>query len=184
MSEILFALWFFAPAGLANSAPVFANRIPVLRDLGVPLDGGKTFLGKRIFGDHKTLRGLLAGVLVAILVAAIQMALFNNIAWIQTISEPINYSDPIVLLMGAALGFGALAGDAVKSFFKRQVSVPSGKSWFPFDQIDYIIGGLLASIPFVSLSIKEYLVIGLVWFVIHPIATVVAWVLHLKDSPI
>jgi CDP-2,3-bis-(O-geranylgeranyl)-sn-glycerol synthase len=184
VQEILFALWFFAPAGIANSSPVFANKIPVLNKLGIPIDGGKTFRGKRMFGDHKTVRGFVVGVLSGLLVAAIQMLIYANSEWIVGISAPIDYSQPIVLIMGAALGFGALLGDAVKSFFKRQFSVPSGSSWFPFDQIDYIIGGLIASAFFVTLTWSQYLLIMIVWFLIHPAATFIGWMLKLKDSPI
>ena len=53
MKDILFALWFFLPAGLANAAPVFANKIPGSEWLAVPIDGGKHFRGKRITGNHK-----------------------------------------------------------------------------------------------------------------------------------
>jgi CDP-2,3-bis-(O-geranylgeranyl)-sn-glycerol synthase len=184
MQEVLFALWFFAPAGIANSSPVFANKIPLLHKLGTPIDGGKTFRGKRIFGDHKTVRGFVVGVLMGFLVAGLQMFLYKNFSWVSDLSYTIDYSNPVVILMGTALGFGALAGDAIKSFFKRQFSVPSGASWFPFDQIDYIIGGLLASIAFVSLSLSQYLTILIVWFLIHPLATFFGWILKLKDSPI
>jgi len=184
MQDILFALWFFAPAGIANSSPVFANKIPVLHKLGMPIDGGKTFRGKRIFGDHKTVRGFIVGVITGFTVAGLQMFLYKNVAWLTELSPTIDYSEPIVLLMGAALGFGALAGDAVKSFFKRQFSVPSGHSWFPFDQLDYIVGGIFASSLFVTLTFSQYVTITLVWFLIHPIATFVGWLLKLKDSPI
>lgn len=184
MDSILFALWFFAPVGIANASPVFANRVPILQKLGMPIDGGRTFRGKRIFGDHKTLRGLLAGTLFGFLTTTLQMFLFDNFSFFENISRSVDYSSPVVLLMGAALGFGALAGDAIKSFFKRQFSVPSGQSWFPFDQIDYIVGAILISLPFVTLDIKDYLVIAIVWFLIHPAATIVGWLLKLKDSPI
>jgi CDP-2,3-bis-(O-geranylgeranyl)-sn-glycerol synthase len=184
MQEILFALWFFAPAGIANSSPVFANKIPLLNKLGMPIDGGKTFRGKRIFGDHKTLRGFIVGTIAGFLVALLQMLLYTNFSWFNELSSSVDYSDPIVLVMGAALGFGALTGDAIKSFFKRQFSVPSGESWFPFDQIDYIVGGLFASAFFVSLALSQYVTITIVWFLIHPIATFIGWLLKLKDSPI
>ncbi len=184
MQSILFALWFFLPAGIANSSPVIANKIPLLKNLGVPIDCGKTFRGHRIFGDHKTLRGFIVGVLSGFIIACIQMFLYNNFVWIVEISGSVDYSQPIVLIMGSVMGFGALAGDAIKSFFKRQVGIKSGKSWFPFDQVDYIIGGLLFSLPFVSLTFTQYLTIAVVWTLIHPIATVIAWMLHLKDSPI
>jgi CDP-2,3-bis-(O-geranylgeranyl)-sn-glycerol synthase len=35
--------------------------------LAIPIDGGRTLGGKRIFGDHKTWRGLLAGIVVGAL---------------------------------------------------------------------------------------------------------------------
>jgi CDP-2,3-bis-(O-geranylgeranyl)-sn-glycerol synthase len=185
VNEILFALWFFAPAGIANGAPVFANKISLLDKFGKPIDHGKSWRGKRIFGDHKTYRGFLVGVIVAVFIAAIQMILYTNFDFFSVeITNNIDYSDPKVLVLGAFLGFGALAGDAVKSFFKRQLSVPSGKSWFPFDQIDYILGGLIMSVPIVALSPVDYLAVFIVWAFLHPIATFIAWILKLKDSPI
>lgn len=36
-----------------------------------------------------------------------------------------------------------MTGDAVKSFFKRQRDMPPGSSWFPFDQLDFVIGALV-----------------------------------------
>jgi hypothetical protein len=50
--------------------------------------------------------------------------------------------------------------------------------------LDYIVGGLIISLPFVDLSISQYALITLVWFLIHPVATFVGWLLKLKDSPI
>lgn len=184
MQEILFALWFFAPAGIANSAPVFANKVPLLKNLGMPVDFGKTFRGRRIFGDHKTLRGFLVGVLTGMVVGLVQFILFKNFSWIADFTGEIAYDHLATILFGGLLGFGALAGDSIKSFFKRQFGVKSGQSWFPFDQIDYILGGLLIVTPFVSLSLRQYLIIFLVWFLIHPAATFVGWLLKLKDSPI
>lgn len=184
MQTILFALWFFLPAGIANMAPVIAKKIPMLHKLAVPVDGGKSFRGRRIFGDHKTVRGFVVGVLSALVIVLMQMFLYAHISWVKTIAGPVDYSEPVVILLGIALGFGALAGDAIKSFFKRQVGVPSGASWFPYDQIDYIVGGILLSLPFYTFSMTTYLAVFLVWFLIHPIATLIAWLLKLKDSPI
>ena len=31
----------------------------------------------------------------------------------------------------------------LKSYFKRKLNIKPGKSWIPFDQLDFIIGGLL-----------------------------------------
>lgn len=181
--DILFALWFFLPAGLANAAPVFANKIPKSDWLAIPLDFGKHFRGRRIFGEHKTLRGLLAGIFLAEVVVLLQRFLYIHNGWFHSISLGINYQAINVWLLGFLFGLGALGFDAIKSFFKRQVGVKPGGTWFPFDQSDYIIGGLLLSSIVVDLPHSSYLWIGLIWFLIHPISTFIAWLLGLKDSP-
>ena len=184
LRDILFALWFFTPAGLANATPVFAKHMPLLNKLGMPIDAGKHFRGKRIFGDHKTVRGFVSGAAVSTLVAAVQYGLYQHSDWLQHISLVDYTSLPMSLALGFLLGFGALLGDAIKSFFKRQFSVPSGKAWFPFDQIDYIVGGLLLSSIVVDLPHSAYWWMGFIWFLIHPIATFIGWLTGLKDSPI
>ena len=182
--DILFALWFFAPAGLANAAPVFANKIPRSDWLAVPLDFGKSLRGRRIFGAHKTLRGLLSGVVVAELAILLQRTLYIHSNLFRDISLYVNYQNINIWLLGFLFGFGALGFDAIKSFFKRQIGVKPGSTWFPFDQIDYIIGGLLLSSIVVDLPHSSYYWIGFIWFLIHPLATFIAWLLGLKDSPI
>ena len=184
IKEIVFALWFFLPAGLANAAPVFANKIPKSDWLAVPLDFGKHLRGRRIFGEHKTLRGLLSGIVMAELVVVLQRFLYVHNGWFRSISLQVNYQTINVLLLGFLFGLGALGFDAIKSFFKRQFGVNPGGTWFPFDQIDYIIGGLLFSSMVVRLPSTSYLWITLIWFFIHPVSTAIAWLLGLKDSPL
>lgn len=182
METLLFALWFFWPAGSANSAPILANNTP-LKHWGTPIDLGKSFRGKRITGDHKTWRGLTAGVINGGIIGFVQLILARNFSFFASIGDAIDYTDGSVILLGAVLGLGALLGDSVKSFFKRQVNIPSGHGWFPFDQIDYIIGGLLFSLLFVRLSPAEYISILLIYALLHPIANLIGWLLKLKPRP-
>jgi CDP-2,3-bis-(O-geranylgeranyl)-sn-glycerol synthase len=139
MNIILQALYFFLPAYLANMAPVFAKNLPFLNK---PLDFGMFWKGKRIFGDHKTIRGMLAGVLLGSFAFWVQQLLYSY-PFFQELSV-IKYSTTSIAL-GSLLGFGALTGDAVKSFFKRRMNVQPGKSWIPFDQLDFVVGGLAFS---------------------------------------
>lgn len=180
---LIFALWFFAPAGFANAAPVFANKIPVLNQWKTPIDFGKSYRGKRILGDNKTWRGFCFGVLIAALTLLLQKYLYANNTWLQETITVVNYST-ITVWLGVLLGAGALLGDAVESFFKRQASVPSGEAWFPFDQIDYIIGGILLSSLVVTLSPAYNAAILLVWFGLHLISSYIGFLLGLKDKPI
>lgn len=148
------------------------------------MDFGKTYRGKRVFGSHKTFRGLAVGIIAGVLTAGAQMLLFDSYGWAREVSQAVDYSNVSILLMGAAMGAGALIGDAVKSFFKRQIGIQPGKSWVPFDQTDFIFGALLFSVPFVSLDIATYLVIFITAALLHPVINLLGWVLHMKDKPL
>ena len=173
-SEWWEAFWFFLPAGISNASPVLANRIPGLNRWTTPLDFGKHLRDRRIFGDHKSWRGILFGTLMAGIFSLVQ----------YQIIEQDSRSVWLILITGMALGFGALFGDAVASFFKRRSDVAPGESWFPVDQTDYIIGGLLFVYPFVELSRADVLRILVMYFVLHIVASYIAFHLKLKEKPI
>jgi len=182
MIDILTAIVFFIPAGLANAAPVFANKIPLLNRWKTPLDFGKSWDGMRIFGDNKTWRGLASGIFVGIATGGLIYIINPDFINKLEIVPLAPFVDTLVI--GGALGLGALIGDAVESFFKRRAGVPAGKSWFPFDQIDYIVGGLVFTIPLVHLSALGYVWILIVWFGMHLVVSYIGFMLHLKDTPI
>lgn len=180
---IIFALWFFAPAGFANAAPVFANKIPLLNRWKTPIDFGKSYKEKRILGNNKTWRGFCFGVTVAIITLALQKVIYTNSDWLQNTITIIDYST-VTLWLGFLLGSGALLGDAIESFLKRRANVPSGEPWFPFDQLDYIIGGILLSSVIVALSPIYNAAVLLVWFGLHLVSSYIGFLLGLKDKPI
>lgn len=184
LHDITFAIWFLLPAACANVAPVIAARVPHVRRWNTPVDGGRTFRGKELFGTHKTWRGLIAGMVISTLIFGLQQSLASEYGWADTLSGTTNYTALPVWLLGPLFGLGALGGDMIESFFKRQRDIPSGQTWIPFDQIDYIIGAVAVSLPFVLLSPAQYVWIFVVWFVIHLLATYCGWRLGLKVSPV
>lgn len=183
MINILSLIWLFLPAGIANMAPILASKIPWLASLEFPMDFYCKIRGKRMLGDHKTIRGLIAGILFGIATVYLQKQLFLTSEFVQTVSL-LHYSSQNIILLGTLLGAGALVGDAVKSFFKRQLNIPSGKSWFPFDQIDYILGAAVFIFPIITLSATEYIQIILIFFVLHVLVTYIGYLLKLKNEPI
>ncbi|MBD3363536.1 CDP-archaeol synthase [Candidatus Dojkabacteria bacterium] len=183
LNDILFALWFFIPAGIANSVPVFVAKLPLLKKFNYPIDFGKKWRGIRVFGDHKTIRGFVTGISMAIITVFIEKAIYAKYAG-QMEFIVIDYENISAVILGFCLGFGALIGDAVKSFFKRRQSIKPGEAWIPFDQLDYIIGGILLSLLYIRLSISIYLLIAILYFVMHPISTVIGYLLGLKKKPI
>ncbi len=183
ITDLLTLLWLILPLVLANMAPVLVRNIPLVKKYDYPLDFHKTFRGKRIFGSHKTIRGLLAGVLFGALTAGLQIIAFKNIPALHNHPFAIDYNSIFAIWFGACLGFGGLAGDAIKSFFKRQIDIPPGKSWVPFDQLDLVVGGGLMSLLFFRLPVHYYLLgIGCA-LLLHPLFNFISWLLKLQKNP-
>jgi CDP-2,3-bis-(O-geranylgeranyl)-sn-glycerol synthase len=174
MDYLLNAFLFFLPAGVANACPVLATRIPWIRRFNNPMDFGKHYKGKRVFGPNKTWRGFIFGTVMGGVTSLLISYFFipnSADAW-------------YTFLVGASLGAGALTGDALESFFKRQRGVPAGKSWFPFDQIDYIIGGLLFVYPLTLIPIILMIGILILYFGLHLLFSYIGYLLKFKTSPI
>jgi hypothetical protein len=183
LQEIFFAYWFFIPVGLATLAAFFSGKLTFLKKFSYPIDGYKTFRGKRILGSHKTIRGFLAGIIVAIVTVYIQVFLYKHSALLRSIL-PIDYNSIDPLVFGFLCGFGSLAGDAVKSFFKRQKNIKPGVSWVPFDQIDQVLGGIFFTWFYLPLSFIHYIFIIIIWFLIHPLTTFFGYAVRLKKKPL
>lgn len=183
LESIFFSLWFFAPAGFANLAAFGAGKIRMLKKYKYPVDGYAKFRGKRVLGAHKTIRGFVAAVVCGIIICSLQVYFYDSFPTIRAI-VPLNYSSANPILLGTLLGFGALFGDAVKSFFKRQKNILPGSSWFPFDQIDYIVGGVVFSLMYIRLPLVVYIIMFIVWFLIHPLTTFIGYLFKLRRKPL
>jgi len=128
---IISSLYFFLPAYIANMAPELFKWIP----FNQPIWGRK-------LGKNKTWRGLIVAVIFGVLVLLLQKWLFQ-FSFFNNISL-INYSD-FTWFFGFLLGLGAILGDSVESYFKRKEGFKPGESWMPWDQLDFVIGGLVLS---------------------------------------
>ena len=184
LQDILFAIWFLLPAAIANMVPILSAQIPLIKKWDTPLDGGKSINGHRIFGAHKTWRGLITGIIAATIVLWLQQLLVTNVEWAGILTGSVDYAALPVLLLGPAFAIGALGGDAIESFFKRSKGIKSGGAWVPFDQLDYIIGSVLVSLFFVILTPIQYVLIFIIWFLVHLGASYVGYLLGLKKDPI
>ncbi|RZD30519.1 MAG: hypothetical protein CXT77_04330 [uncultured DHVE6 group euryarchaeote] len=169
---IINSLWIFLPAAIANMTASLSRFLPLPK---YPLDFNLKYKGKRIFGENKTFRGLIIGSILAGLGA---MAL-NNIYSIGFSS--FNYSGNLFVL-GVVLGFGALIGDAVESFFKRQAKIPPGKSWIPFDQIDWIIGAYITSYLILNIPLTSFLITLIIFGTLHPLINYFGYSLKLQKN--
>ena len=168
--DVAAALWFIFPAYCANAAPVIFGG-------GKPMDFGKKFFdGKPFFGSHKTFRGFLAGIIVGTLVGMAQTIIYENILF--EYNSQFQYS----ILLGFMLSIGALTGDLIESFIKRRISRSPGSSLPVADQIDFILGAFLFSIPVLPPSLISALIILLVTIPIHLLTNLGAALLNMKNK--
>lgn len=157
---ILASIVFFLPAYVANAMPVIASGLKLTPSLAKPIHA-------KLFGKTKTYRGFVFGIISALIIGLILYFInfYNNIE---------------TLLLSFLLGFGALFGDLIKSFLKRRIGIKSGEPWIIFDQIDYVVGGLLFS----SIVFLPPIEIIIILLIISPIfslgANIIAYKLGIK----
>jgi len=98
-----------------------------------------------------------------------------------------------------SISFGALSGDIIESFFKRQIGKKSGEKWIIADQIDFLLGSFLFS--FLASTVLYH--IGMIdgnWFLqsfsvwhiaflliltpaLHYLTNIVGYIAGLKEVP-
>jgi len=156
------ALEFIFPAYVANAVPVLAGG-------GRPLDGGRNFLdGKPIFGKNKTIRGFLVGLMMGTVAGLAESLVFNY---------PLSF--------GFAISLGALVGDLAGAFAKRRLGLPPGELLPIVDQIDFIAGAIVFSLP-ISLQWLSWELAVTVLIItppIHLLTNFGAYKLGLKSNP-
>lgn len=182
---LLSALWLLLPAMVANMMPIWAKYIHWLDYFDTPIDRGKLVRGKPLFGRNKTYRGLLSGLVIAVVVGLAQGLLAHSFTWFRALefnANPMNLSSYV--LLAVLLGLGALLGDIFESMIKRQLNVAPGAQFFPFDQLDYVFGALILAWPLLELDTLQVSVCIAVGFMVHPIATFIGYKIGVKDTPL
>lgn len=221
---VLQGLYVFLPAYMANMSPVFSAKLVPGWTTPID-GGRMHRDGRRVLGDGKTWRGLVGGGILAGITAVLlgliappyhaSGALAGWDFGMQGFAgAPIGFDgatcspegvcttvDAVVVpwytvfLFGFVVGLFALAGDAVESFFKRRRGKERGAPWVPFDQLDFVVFGLLGMIVASPLlptgwvqaallhhwGILTVIVVGTP--VLHLVVNRIGYWLRLKDVP-
>ena len=144
-----------------------ANAAPVLGGGGLPLDFGKNFLdGKRVFGKNKTFRGFFFGLAIGILVGLIEVTIFDY---------------PPLFAVFSPLG--ALLGDLTGAFLKRRLDIAPGGLLPIVDQVDFVVGALIFTLPLSIVSFEVAVAIIIITPPIHLVTNYAAYKLKLKSNP-
>ena len=173
------ALWIMLPAYVPNPAAVIFGG-------GSPIDGGATWRdGRRLFGEGKTVRGFLLGVLAGVAVGGVEL-------WVQTLAGRTLswYFLPIqTLLTVSTFAVGALLGDLAKSFIKRRIGKGQGDPWPVADQYDLVAGAfLLTALVAPGWLLQNITLPVLAWIllltpVLHRITNIAGYHLGVKRVP-
>jgi predicted CDP-diglyceride synthetase/phosphatidate cytidylyltransferase len=109
------------PIGLSGVTLIAFMKLRWLEPLNQPLDFGASIGGRRVFGDSKTIRGLLVHVVVATAVV-IAIHAIGPAWWLapQFVNEPI--------ALGLAISLSYVAGELVNSFVKRRLGIGTGEN--------------------------------------------------------
>jgi CDP-2,3-bis-(O-geranylgeranyl)-sn-glycerol synthase len=143
----VFVLAAFAIAGVCQTLWLASWAMP---SLARPIDGGLTWRGRRLLGDHKTWRGLV----VMIPAAAISFAALHAAAAGAGLAGGLWTGDTTHYgWLGLAAGAGFMAGELPNSFLKRRIGIAPGRHadagvarWVfrVLDHLDSVAGALTA----------------------------------------
>ena len=177
VSLVVGALWAMLPAYIPNNAAVLFGG-------GRPIDGGRTWDGRRVLGDGKTWRGTVAGTLAGTAVALVLNALNPAVA------RAVGFALPTFPVRAAiALSFGAMLGDIGASFLKRRTGRERGAAFPGLDQLDFVVGalGLAAAVTpawfGATFPLPALGVVLVATPLLHVVTNVIAYLLGLKDEP-
>lgn len=178
---ILSCFYFFLPAYFTNMTPSLAASAGVLKCLAKPVDFGRKFRGEPFLGSHKTWLGIVLGPAVGILITLFQAWLFSKYSFVREISF-FDYQKINILFFGSLITLGAVSGDLFFAFIKRRLKLKPGARFLPFDQINYVIGAAVFLTPFFEISIKVWISLLILTFLLHVIATQLGFILGLSRN--
>ncbi len=181
MNSILFFLlrciYLTLPGIAANMAPVLVKNY--FKWMAKPIDFGKSVRRHRIFGDNKTIRGGVFGILFSIAVTFAQFLLYDRI-FLRALSFFDYGSD--WLAAGFLIGLGVVVGDLVNSFIKRRVGLKPGKPFIPFDQLNSLVGALIFIMPIYVPSLEVIFTLLILAFILHIGINLLGYFIGLKKT--
>jgi len=170
------AFWAMLPAYVPNNAAVLLGG-------GPPIDGGRTWNGKRLLGDGKTwlgtASGIVAGAVLALLLNAVHPAVAGAVEGLPRFT----------LVAAVTLPTGALLGDIAASFLKRRTGRERGAAFPGVDQLDFVVGALGLTVLlapewfFETFTLPILAVVLVITPVLHVGTNLVAYKLSLKSEP-
>ncbi|MBS4012909.1 MAG: CDP-archaeol synthase [Bacteroidetes bacterium] len=155
--------------------------------LNYPLDFYKKIGNKRIFGNSKTFRGLLAMVILSVPSTYLLYWLTKNYESIYSLNI-INFETFSPLVIGIAYGLGYVIAELPNSFAKRISGIEEGKPGKYYnvmiDQADSPIGCMLALWAFSDMNIMFFIAGTFFYLALHMFFNVLLYSIGLRKNPL
>ena len=160
--QLELVLKFVILLAVANGAPLVAKKL--MGDvLAYPLDGGRTISdGQPLLGSSKTIRGVLVGVIAAMLAAPLL---------------------GFALVTGLVVGAAAMAGDLVSSFLKRRMGLAPSARAFGLDHVPESLLPALVAMQVFGLTLADVLLITVLFTLGGQALSLLLFKIRLRDHP-
>ena len=177
VETVAVAVWAMLPAYVPNNAAVLVGG-------GPPIDGGRTYEGRRLLGDGKTWRGTAGGTLAGVVLAVALNLVAPVVVSASGLALPM-----FPLRAAVALAFGAMLGDVLASFLKRRTGRERGAAFPLLDQLDFVIVALVLAALVApawfgqTFTLPVLVAVLVVTPVLHLTTNAGAYLLGLKEEP-
>lgn len=185
MRELLRAFILFAPLLVAATLSAVVCRFDLWRALYVPVDMGAKLCGRRVFGDHKTLRGFVVAIIGCIAAVSVE----------KTLPLPaslcvVDYANANPIVLGFAMGFGAMLGELPNSFVKRRLDISPGQHargarrvvFYVWDQLDLLTGAWPLVSPWAHPTPSVVLASVVLALVLHPCVALIGFLVGARQA--
>ena len=182
------ALYLFSPLLVSVAMSAVVQRYDLYASWKEPIDGGRKFRGKRIFGDSKTWRGVAVAVIGSIATVFLQKHVLFDVA--QTLAV-VDYAQVSVLMLGTAIGASAMAGELPNSFVKRRLGIAPGSTarrpvrrvaFWVWDQVDLLTLSWPALLPWVHPTLGLVTASFVLALVVHPLVAEVGFLIGARQT--
>jgi len=189
MREFYIIAYLFFPLLVGLALHGFCIKYDALAFLCRPIDRGRKFRGKRIFGDNKTYRGVVVVSLGTVFGFGLQSLLLHRIASVRSV-ELFDYAFFKSVTLGGAVGVAAMLSELPNSFIKRRFEIAPGraaKGWkgvvfYVYDQIDFLLGSWLVLAIVVPVTVERALLSAGLLLVAHQMMSSAGYALGMRRT--
>ncbi|MCL2089644.1 MAG: CDP-archaeol synthase [Micrococcales bacterium] len=184
-----------APGIFAGVLNMVWCTLPVAAPLSRPIDGGRTWRGRRLLGDNKTWKGLAGMVVLGMVCTVVWGWVCDALPRLEPLTYFYRSHDNTLaynVVVGLAIGAAYALFELPNSFLKRRRGVAPGRGpgsgwgagFVVLDQIDSVVGMVLVVACVYPMSLGFFGLYVLVGGVTHVALNLALFAARLRRNPL